>query len=198
MSRIESNESGKKAGRKLAVVSAVMLTAQIAIAAEPQTEMEPVFVHPTRATGSRRPQWSGPETPFPFAVVVAFPWSSIQGVWQATGTNGNSLFSFEVKHSADGRTILEVSQIDRKSGAELARGVAEKMPSSEILTALMSGPKGEYTIYIASYTSPLNPWQPQVFVTVRHTQPGGAKGDLALKMRKLSGTPINHKSRQLY
>lgn len=92
-----------------------------------------------------------PDRPSPLkGVMMPFPWENISGVWDINDVGLGSIFSFEVKTTADGNKVLEVLQVDEKTGEVVAQGAGVAVPGDKNTVSIMMAGEGAepYMLYV--------------------------------------------------
>lgn len=92
-----------------------------------------------------------PDSPSPLrGVLQPFPWENIGGVWDINNPALGSIFSFEVKITADGNKVLEVLQVDEKTGEIISQGAGVAIPGDKNTVSVMMAGEGQepYMLYV--------------------------------------------------
>ena len=92
-----------------------------------------------------------PDGPSPLkGVMMPFPWENISGVWDINDPKQGAIFSFEVKSTADGNKVLEVLQVDEKTGEVISQGAGVAIPGDKNTVSVMMAGEGQepYMLYV--------------------------------------------------
>lgn len=92
-----------------------------------------------------------PGSPSPLkGVMMPFPWENISGVWDINNPGLGSIYSFDVKTTAEGNKVLEVLQVDEKSGEVISQGAGVAVPGDKNTVSVMMAGEGKepYMLYV--------------------------------------------------
>ncbi len=99
------------------------------------------------ADGTSKP--TGGVNPWPWGSELTFPWTGIEGVWQATELTCGNLFMFEVVRDSKGTKIVNVYEYDPVRCIAVATG--KGFESRKVVRAVMTGEKGPYQLTIHAF-----------------------------------------------
>lgn len=89
-------------------------------------------------------------SPWPWGREMVFPWSDIDGVWQASTGGCSSLFTFKVVNQVGTNTrLVSISQYDPKQCREIARGVGTE--TNKVVHAVLTGLNGSFELTIHAF-----------------------------------------------
>ncbi|MES2963045.1 MAG: hypothetical protein V4760_04080 [Bdellovibrionota bacterium] len=136
----------------------------------------------------------GPEVPFPLSASLPFPWSKIEGMWEARVNGRATLFSFHVKTDYDGNDLLEVLQLDGSTGVVVADGLGLAVTDDNLVRAAMYGvfTGDSYMLFIGSYRNSKVSSGSKKTVTVLTLRAFGemtGDSDQQIVVKKLSNVP---------
>ena len=137
------------------------------------------------------PDRRDPDVPIPLSNPLPFPWSTIEGVWEAKSAGVNALFSFEVVDQGEGRQILKVVHVNTDLTEIVARGTGFAMQASNEVRAGMISYWGSYMLYIGLYEDEKALGGPKKMTVLRimpFAQP--QEQAITLVIRKVSEKPV--------
>lgn len=145
-------------------------------------------------TGAAR----GPEVPVPLTSAMPFPWTQIEGIWQAEYNDQALLFSFEVQVDYNDRQYLRVVQLNAFDGSVVSEGVGISMENDTLVRAAMTGPFGTYMLFVGAYKDPNSRSRTKsvTVLTIRSFEDVTGKDDMHLVTTKMSSVPYTERSCQ--
>jgi hypothetical protein len=134
-----------------------------------------------------------PDRPQPLkGVLMPFPWENIGGVWEINDPSLDSIFSFEVKTTQEGRKVLEVTQVHEKSGEVIATGAGVAIPGDKNTISVMMAGEGEepYMLYVRHIREKKYSRRKHTVLTIKKlTGAGAAKQERNYYISRVSSIP---------
>lgn len=86
---------------------------------------------------------------WPWGQEITFPWSGIQGIWQVSGSNCQSLFMFRMIQQNGNEKVLDITEYDPTLCSILARG--KGVESNRVVRAVLAGANGSFEMTIHAF-----------------------------------------------
>jgi hypothetical protein len=136
-----------------------------------------------------------PVGPFPLAaraVLLPFPWATIEGIWTMKLPDGTtSHVSFDVQADCSGRKFIQILGFDQKTYRVTAEGVGIGASNDTIVRAAMTGTGAQYMVFVRQFKE--TPAKGQVrlstVVTIRPFD-GDSTNDVHMIARKASALTL--------
>lgn len=126
--------------------------------------------------------------------MMPFPWENIGGVWDINDPALGSIFSFEVKITADGNKVLEVLQVDEKTGDIIAQGAGVAIPGDKNTVSVMMAGEGQepYMLYVRHVREKRYSRKKFTVLTIKGLTSGSnaAKKEHNYKLQRVSPAPF--------
>lgn len=106
---------------------------------------------PTTSYASSKIVLAGPEVPFPLSDRIYFPWSMIDGTWEAMDKDMYAHYIFKVQSDCNGQKILRVLHMDPATGEVVAEGFGIADQSERIVRAIMRANGYSYVLHMSAY-----------------------------------------------
>ena len=136
-----------------------------------------------------------PDKPSPLkGVMQPFPWENITGMWEISDPSMGSVYSFEVKKTADGGKVLQVTQVDQKTGLVVSRGAGVAIPGDKnTISVMMAGEDQEpYMLYVRHVRERRYSRRKHTVLTIKPLGGSGAtKREHNYYLNKVSAAPIS-------